>query len=111
MMKHETFGNLNTVERRHSPNRRRTRVDALADIEGELVPVTILDVSLNGMKLSLPGIVHPGTPVAIQVMEHRIRAIVHWYRLGHAGFHLLDRLDSTTLRAIEAADDDLAEFR
>lgn len=110
-MKYETFDRPDEAERRHGPNRRRTRVDALADVEGFLIPVTILDISLTGMKLSIPVLLQPGTPIAIQVMEHRLRAIVHWYRLGHVGLHLLDRLDSKTLLAIEAADDDLAEYR
>ena len=110
-MKHETLGISNPVERRHSPNRRRTRVDALADIEGALHTVTILDVSFEGMKLAVPALIFPGTPIAIQVMDHRLRAIVHWYRLGHVGVHLLDRLDARTLLALEQAHDEFADYR
>jgi len=110
-MMHETFDRPDKAERRHGSNPRRTRVDALADIEGVLRPVTILDVSLRGMKLAVPVLLFPGTPVTVLVMKTRLRSIVHWYRLGHAGLHLLDRLDARTLLALESADDDLAEYR
>lgn len=111
MMIREDFDLPDRSERRHSPNRRKTRVAALADIEGELSPVTILDVSLHGMKLSVPTMLFPGSPVTVLVLDHRIRAIVHWYRLGHVGLRVMDRLDAATLLALENAHDDLAEYR
>lgn len=110
-MMHDTFAEPARAERRHGPNRRRTRVDALADIEGTLRPVTILDVSLRGMKIVVPVLVFPGTPVTVMVLKHELHSIVHWYRLGHAGLRLLDQLDARTLIALESAYDDLAEYR
>ena len=48
---------------------------------------------------------------AIEAVGARIPAIIHWYRNGHAGAHLLDRLDGAVLIALETADDELAAFR
>jgi hypothetical protein len=110
-MMHETFDRPRMREQRHSPNRRKTRVEALADFEGTLHPVTILDISYEGMKLALPVLVFPGSPVAVHACGQRIRGIVHWYRLGHAGLHLIDRLDAKTLVELETAADDLAAYR
>lgn len=97
--------------RRHSPNRRKTRVEADMEVDGDTVPVTIRDISFHGMKLAVPLSIEPGTPVALHVLSHRIPAIVHWSRGGHAGIHLLQRLEGQTLIALENADDELAPFR
>ncbi len=63
------------------------------------------------MKLAVPVTVEPGSPVTICVLDQEIPAIVHWFRGGHAGIHLLDRLEGQTLLALENADDELAAFR
>ena len=97
--------------RRHSPNRRKTRVAAEMEQDGQIVPVTIRDVSFQGMKLSVPDPIEPGSPITLHVLSHRIPAIVHWSRGGHAGIHLLQRLEGQTLIALENADDELAAFR
>lgn len=97
--------------RRHSPNRRKTLVEAYLDTEGARLQVEILDVSYDGMRLAVPHVMSPGTPVTIETMGARIPAIVHWHRGGQAGVRLLDRLDRAVLVALETADDDLAEFR
>lgn len=76
-----------------------------------VLPVIIRDISFQGMKISVPNSIEPGSPVAICVLGQRIPAIVHWCRLGHIGVHLLQRLEGQTLIALENADDELAEFR
>lgn len=97
--------------RRHSPNRRKTQVQARIRVDDMSLPVTILDVSYEGMKLSVPETMEPGTAVMIEALGACIPAIVHWSHSGMAGIHLLDRLDRDTLIALETADDELAEFR
>lgn len=97
--------------RRHSPNRRRTRVEAILHADGARLQIEILDISYDGMKLSVPHRLAPGTPVTVETMGARIPAIVHWSRAGHAGVRLLDRVDREILIALETADDDLADFR
>ena len=97
--------------RRHSPNRRKTRVEAAVESNGARLPAVILNVSFEGMNLSLPHNLAPGTPITIVVMGQRIPAIVHWSRSRHAGVHLLERLEGQTLIALENADDEWAEFR
>ncbi len=97
--------------RRHSPNRRRTRVDAIIESQGASLPGIIRDVSFDGMNLLLPQNLARGTPITILVLGQRIPAIVHWCHECNAGVHLLERLDGQTLIALETADDDLAEYR
>lgn len=97
--------------RRFSPNRRKTRVKATLEAEGEAFAVVILDVSYRGLKLSVPHAFTPGTPVFIRLPGAGLRAIIHWSRDGLAGARLLDRLDRDVLIALETADDDLADFR
>ena len=97
--------------RPHSPNRRKTRVEAVLDVEGTEVRVIIVDVSYAGMKLSVPEDIEPGTAVTVHVLGDKIPAIVHWSKSRFAGLHLLVRLESETLVALETAHDDLAEFR
>lgn len=105
MMMNQTFN------RRFSPNRRKTRVKARLDVEGRALKALILDVSFEGMKIAVRRPLPPGTAVTVGVLGARIPAIVHWYRGGHCGLHLLDRLDGATLRALETAHDELAEYR
>ncbi|MDA8585173.1 PilZ domain-containing protein [Rhodobacteraceae bacterium] len=105
MMMHQNFN------RRFSPNRRRTRVEALLRVDDEVVRTTIMDVSYDGMKLSVPANLEPGTAVTVEVVGERIPAIVHWSKARFAGLHLLRRLDCETLVTLETAHDDLAEFR
>lgn len=97
--------------RRHSPNRRKTRVAAAMDVEGRRLRVVIVDVSYQGMKLSVPDNLAPGTAVTVEVFGERVPAIVHWSRARFAGLHLLGRLDRDTLVALETAHDEFAEFR
>lgn len=97
--------------RRHSPNRRKTRVGAILDTEGGRLGADILDVSYDGMKLAVALAMTPGTPIMIETMGARIPAIVHWCRGGLIGIRLLERLDREVLIALETADDDLADFR
>lgn len=97
--------------RRHSPNRRRTRVEAFIQAEGARLAAEILDVSYDGMKLSVPHVLAPGTPITIEALGARIPAIVHWSRRSLAGVRLLERLERDILVALETADDDLADFR
>ena len=111
MMMKETFN------RRFSPNRRRTCVEAWfhRDAEtrgaGNRLRVTIRDVSYDGMRLEVEEALAPGTAGAVEVLGTRIPAIVHWWKAGQAGVHLAERLDRDLLVALEAADDDLAEYR
>ncbi len=97
--------------RRHSPNRRKTWVPAMMELDGERYEVTIRNISFEGMKLAVPLVIAPGSPITLHVLNHRIPAIVHWYRGGHCGIHLLQRLEGQTLLALENAADELAEFR
>ncbi len=101
----------NQFNRRHSPNRRHTRVEALLHVEGCVERAVILDVSFEGMKISVPETLAPGTAVTVEVMGEKIPAIVHWSRTRFAGLHMLQRLERETLLALETADDDLAQFR
>jgi hypothetical protein len=100
-----------SFNRRHSPNRRKTRVDAVMTLDSSHHPVTILDVSFKGMKLSTPLTVEVGSPIALHVMGQTIPAIVHWCRSGYIGIHLLESLEGQTLLALENAEDELAAFR
>lgn len=97
--------------RRHSPNRRKTRVDASMELDGVRHPITIRDVSFEGFKIAVPVSIARGSPIEISVLDRRIPAIVHWCRGGYAGVHLLQRLEGQTLIALENADDALAAFR
>lgn len=97
--------------RRHSPNRRKTHVDAFMELDGATYPVTIRDISFQGMKISVPIVIEPGSPLMLSVLGHDIPAIVHWFRGGYVGVHLLERLDGQTLIAVENAADELAAFR
>ena len=105
MMMHQCFN------RRYSPNRRRTRVEARINVDGMVRRAVILDVSYEGMKLSVPEDLEPGTAITIEVLGEAIPAIVHWSRMRCAGVHLLRRLERDTLVALETAHDDLAAFR
>ena len=98
-------------ERRHSPNRRKTRVPALVIVEGATVEASILDVSFRGLRLDLMLPLAPGTPILIHVLGHELPAIVHWSRDNEVGAHLLERLERDLLVEIESAEDDLAAFR
>lgn len=100
-----------TFNRRHSPNRRKTRVPARLRFEGGVLEIVIRNVSYEGMGLQVPCPLDPGTPVTIEAAGARIPAIIHWHRSGHAGAHLLDRLDGAVLIALETADDEFAAFR
>lgn len=97
--------------RRHSPNRRKTQVDAVVLVEDRSLPGVVVDVSLQGMRLSLPQALEPGTPMTIMVLDVAVPAIVHWSHGLDVGVHLLESLDRDTLIALETADDDLADFR
>ena len=105
MMMHQNFN------RRFSPNRRRTRVEALLHVDDRVLHTVILDVSYDGMKLSVPKDLPQGTAVTIEVLNENIPAIVHWSKKKFTGLHLLHRLERDTLVALETAHDDLAEFR
>lgn len=100
-----------TFNRRHSPNRRKTRVPARLQTDDRVLSVVILDISYEGMKLATPERIEPGMPVTIEALDARVPAIVHWSSNRRAGVHLLDRLDRETLIALETAEDELAEFR
>ncbi len=111
MMMRETFN------RRFSPNRRRTHVEAWFHRDtdtagaGGRLRVTIRDVSYDGMRPEVEEALEPGTAGAVEVLGTRIPAIVHWWKNGQAGVHLAERLDRDLHVALEAADDDLADYR
>ena len=100
-----------SFNRRHSPNRRRTKVPARLHVEGDLLSTVVLDVSYEGMKVSVKEQILPGTAVTVEVFGEEIPSIVHWCDDEHAGLHLLRRLKRETLLALENADDELADFR
>ena len=97
--------------RRYSPNRRKIRFDAALLVDDDLIPVIILDVSFDGMRLSVPRAVEAGSPVTIKSIGVDIPALVHWCQNGYAGVHLLERMDSKTLKFLETARDELAQYR
>jgi len=105
MMMNQSFN------RRFSPNRRKTKVAARLLLDGIEVEALVVDVSYDGMKVATGRDIEPGSAVTVAVLGARIPAIVHWSRDGFSGLHLIDRLDGATLRALETAHDDLAEFR
>ena len=80
-------------------------------LDGMSCKAVILDVSFEGLKLSLPLTLDSGTPVTIEACDTAFPAIIHWCKDGLAGVHLLERLDRDVLIALETADDDLAEYR
>ncbi len=90
-----------TLERRHSPNRRKTRVEATIASRGARIPAVITNVSFEGMCLSLPHNLAPGTAITIEALNKRWPAVVHWSRSSEAGVHLLERLEGQTLIALE----------
>lgn len=96
--------------RRYSPNRRKIRFDAALVVDDDLIPVIILVVSFDGMRLSIPGTVETGSPVTIKSIGVDIPAVVHWCQNGYAGVHLLERLNSETLKYLETARDELARI-
>ena len=91
------------LDRRHGPNRRQTHIDAVISTKGAPLAAVILNVSFEGMKLSVPRPVAPGTPITIEVLKKRIPAIVHWSHDGQIGVHLLERLAGQTMIALENA--------
>ena len=97
--------------RRYSPNRRKIRFDAGLLIDDDLIPVIILDVSFDGMRLSVPRTLEAGSAVTIKSLGVDIPAVVHWCQNGYAGVHLLERLDFETLNFLETARDELARYR
>ena len=101
----------NSFNRRHSPNRRRTKLAARLHLDERVIETTILDVSYEGMKILTEDELPQGTAVTVEIDEERVPAIVHWWKDGRAGLHLLERLERETLLTLETADDDLAEFR
>ena len=86
-------------------------VPAVLHVDGARIEAVIRDVSFEGMKLSVPSPLQPGTPVTIETLGAAIPAIIHWHRAGFAGARLLERLESSVLIALETAEDDLAEYR
>ncbi|MEM6386832.1 MAG: PilZ domain-containing protein [Pseudomonadota bacterium] len=102
-----------SFNRRHSPNRRKTRVDAVMALDDTYYPVTIRDISYAGMRVRVPTEVEieVGSPITLLFLSHRIPAIVHWYKQGFIGVHLLERLNGQTLLVLENAEDELAAFR
>ena len=100
-----------SFNKRHSPNRRETQVRAVIHVEGRTVQAFIVDVSYTGMRLSVPENIPVGTPVTVELLDEKVAAIVHWSQTRFAGVHLLERLTSDTLRALENAHDDLAAYR
>lgn len=97
--------------RRHSPNRRKTRVEATMILEGARYPVTIRDVSYRGMLLAVPMPVAPGNAITLCLPDQKIPAIVRRADGLYIGVHLLERLEASTLLSLENADDALAAFR
>lgn len=96
---------------RYRPNRRTTRVDAVLDAEGETLATTLLDISRDGARITLPYRLLPGTAVRLRFRNRIAKALVVWFRDGEAGLKFLDRLDRETLVAIETATDDADAFR
>lgn len=97
--------------RRFSPNRRKTRVDAWFSSDLGRQRVVVLDVSFEGMKLKMPKAVPPGTAGTVDVFGNRIATLVHWWKDGSAGVRLAERLDRDLLVALENAADELADYR
>ncbi|MEO0946480.1 MAG: PilZ domain-containing protein [Pseudomonadota bacterium] len=95
-----------TLERRHSPIRRKTQVPAEVFSAGVPMSAVIENVSFDGMNLSLPHNLAYGTPVAICFFGKRIGAVVQWSRGRQAGVRLVERLSGQTLIALEKHESD-----
>ena len=97
-----------SLNRRLGPNRRKTRVGAWLDYGKARVPITIVDVSLNGMKVEVAKKVSPGTAVTVQVLGRKVSAMVSWCHLSHAGLYLPEQIDLDCMRILEGAQEDSA---
>lgn len=95
----------------YRPNRRATRAGATLVVEDMILHTTVMDISRDGARLSVPGWIAPGTAVYLRVGAASVPALIHWMRAGHAGVRFYDRLDRETLISLEASDDPLAEWR
>ena len=94
---------LRPLNRRHFPDRRKTHVAAVVTSRGAHLSAVIQDVGFEGMGLSLPHNLAPGTAITIEAMNKHFKAVVCWSRSRCAGVHLLQRLDGQTLLALEGA--------
>ena len=95
----------------YRPNRRPTRVLATLAVDDIILEATIVDISRDGARLSLPGWIAPGTAVYLRVGSSSVPALIHWMDKGHAGLRFYDRLDGDTLMALETAEDPFADWR
>lgn len=95
-----------SLNRRLDPNRRKTRVDAWLDYETATVRITIVDVSLKGMKIEVAIEIQPGTAVTVEVLGKDVSAIVSWCDLSHAGLHLVEDIDPELMRILEGVQED-----
>ena len=88
---------------KYRPNRQKTRYDVTLSAEGEAIRVTILDISRDGAKISVPYPILVGTAVQLKLGKTTTKALIHWCENNKAGIRFLDRLDRETLLLIEAA--------
>jgi hypothetical protein len=96
---------------KYRPNRKQATLEATLFVEGEKMQVTIIDISRDGAKVSVPYPVLAGTAVRLQLPGQETKALVHWCRGGHAGLRFLDRLDRNLMIRIEATAPTKSELR
>lgn len=74
------------------PPRLKTALPASVSFPGGKCGALVSDISLQGMKVSHDGHLHPGLSVTVMLADGmERRALVCWSRDDHAGLQLLDR--------------------
>lgn len=100
------------LERRKTSRRTlETHVHAKLRYDEALIRVIVLDVSREGMKLSVPNEIEVGTGVVISLLGVDITAVVHWCHSGMVGLQLLKNLDRNTMIALDQTQKKLSKSR
>ncbi len=86
---------------KYRPNRQQTRYGVTLNAEGEAIRATLLDISRDGAKLTVPYPILVGTAVRLKLGKATAKALVHWCENNRAGIRFLDRLDRETFLKIE----------
>lgn len=98
-------------ERRKSPRRKLRHLQGKLHHAGTTTRVTVLDVSREGMQISVPAPLSNGEGVTFSMLGVDIPAIVHWSHDDKAGLRLIQELDRNTLIALDSAQAKIERLR